>query len=59
MGGVERATGGVGGTGMESSEKEKSKARERERKRENVTAGELRQSIRLPGPKELELGFAE
>lgn len=35
------------------------KGRGRERERESVTAGELRQSIRLPGPKELEPGFAE
>lgn len=32
---------------------------EGERKREECTAGELRQSIRLPGPKKLEPGFAE
>lgn len=30
-----------------------------ERERESVTAGEVRQSIRLPGPKELKPGFVE
>ena len=37
---------------------EREKEREREREREHVTVGEVRQSIRLPGPKEFKLGFA-
>lgn len=62
--------GDVGGTGIVSNKKEKDKSegnkRIRESKRDGrrkkergVTAGELRQSIRLPGPKKLEPGFAE
>lgn len=43
------------------SEKERgeSKGRDKDRERESVTAGEVRQSIRLPGPKELKPGFVE
>lgn len=43
-------------------ENKRERKRDRERKKEKergVTAGELRQSIRLPGPKKLEPGFAE
>lgn len=40
-------------------ERKKERREEKDREREGVTAGELRQSIRLPGPKELEPGFAE
>lgn len=40
-------------------EQERRRAREKERERESVTARELRQSIRLPGLKELEPGFVE
>lgn len=37
----------------------KEREREREKERERVTVGEVRQSIRLPGPKELKPGFVE
>lgn len=69
MGRVGWVIGDVGGTGIVSNKKEKDKSeglkrireskRDRRKKERRVTAGELRQSIRLPGPKKLEPGFAE
>lgn len=39
--------------------RERDESKEGERERESITAVEVRQSIRLPGPKKLKPGFAE